>query len=53
MAALVRCFIYIFIKAYHQNNVGFCVSEYISTQGNVLYAKGMDGKHIYSKTAST
>jgi len=53
MAAMGRCFIYIYIKGYHQNNVGFCVSECISTQGNVLYAKGKDGKHRHSKTAST
>lgn len=53
MAALVRGFIYVFIKPYHQYNVGFCVSECISTQGNVLYAKGKEGKHRHSKAAST
>lgn len=33
--------------------MGFSVSEYISTQGNILHAKGKDGENKYSEAAHT
>jgi len=33
--------------------MGLSVSEYISTQGNVLHAKGKDGENKHSKAAHT